>query len=134
MRLKSLAALLSFIILAAGTGCPLLRPFGLLRWNVFDLNKPYGLVLLLASVTGIVTVVFNQMGKAKIIARVGLVLVLLLYIAALLKVHSTFSFIPFKGMTGFLTRQIKFLWGWLILGAGAVLSVVTTSGYKKSTF
>lgn len=131
MRPKSFVALVGFIVLAAGTYSPLLRPFGLLKWDVFDLNRPYGLVLLLIAVMGVITVVMARKPADKVIARIGLLLVILLYVAALMKVHSTFSFIPFKGVAGFMAKQIKFTWGWFVLFAGAVLSVLGTSGSKN---
>jgi len=46
-------------------------------------------------------------------------------------VHTTFSFIPFKGMAGFLTKLIKFQWGWYPLFAGAVLSVLANPKSKN---
>lgn len=133
MKPKAFVALVGFIVLAAGTFSPLLRPFSLVKWDMFDLNKPYGLVLLLMAVIGVISVVMSRVPAAKIVARLGLLLVVLLYVAALLKVHSTFSFIPFKGIAAFMSRQIKFTWGWLVLFAGALLSVLGTAGNNRIT-
>ena len=44
MRISSILSFIGFVLLFAGTYCPLLRPFGLINWNVYQLNQPYGLV------------------------------------------------------------------------------------------
>jgi hypothetical protein len=49
--------------------------------------------------------------------------VVLLLIAAVIKVETTFSFIPFHKFDSLLTRQIKFKWGWFVLFAGPVLAL-----------
>ena len=118
MRPASLLALLGFVILIVATFCPMLRPFHLFNWNVYQLNQPYGMALMLAGVIGTLCTVLNQVKVTRITAWISLALVVLLFIAALLKVKTTFSFIPFKGINGFLTRQIAFKWGWYVLFAG----------------
>jgi len=82
------------------------------------------MVVLLISVVGIACVILRQYKVARIAAWIGFALVVLVFIAAQLKVHSTFSFIPFKGIAGFFTHQIKFKWGWYLLFAGPVLSLL----------
>ena len=124
MRPASLLILLGFIILMAATFCPMLRPFHLFNWNVYQLNQPYGIVILLVGVIGISGVMLNQLKVTRAAAYASLVLAALLYLAVVLKVHTTFSFIPFNSITGYLTRQINFKWGWLPLFAGPVLAIV----------
>jgi hypothetical protein len=124
MSPKSYLSFVGFVVLMAATWCPLLRPFGLVSWDLYDLNKPYGMVVLLVSVVGIAGIVLKQYKIARMAAWLGLVLVVLVYIAAQLKVNTTISFIPFKGMAGFLTKLIKFKWGWYLLFGGSVLSVL----------
>jgi len=126
MQPKAYLSLVGFFIFMAATWCPLLRPFGIMNWNAYDLNKPYGMVMLLVAVIGIVAIMLKQQGLARVAALASLVLVILFYIAAQLKVNTTFSFIPFKVMVGFLTKLIKFKWGWYPLFAGAVISVIGT--------
>ena len=126
MQPKAYLSLVGFFIFMAATWCPLLRPFGIVNWNAYDLNKPYGMVLLLVAVIGIVAIMLKQQGLARVAALGSLVLVILFFIAAQLKVNTTFSFIPFKVMAGFLTKLIKFKWGWYPLFAGAVMSVIGT--------
>lgn len=133
MRPASLLALLGFVILIVATFCPMLRPFHLFNWNVYQLNQPYGMALMLAGVIGILCTVLNQVKVTRITAWISLALVVLLFIAALLKVKTTFSFIPFKGINGFLTRQIAFKWGWYVLFVGPVLSVLGALASKKSS-
>jgi bacteriorhodopsin len=55
-------------------------------------------------------------------------------VAAFLKVKASFSFIPFKGINGYLTRQIAFKWGWYVLFAGAALSVLGVLSSKKRAY
>lgn len=132
MRLPSLLSILGFVLLIAGTYCPMLRPLGLFNWNVYGLSQPYGLLLMLVGVIGILCSVLNQAKVMRFVAFASLVLVVLLYIAAVLKVKTSFSFIPFKGINAFLTRQIKFKWGWFVLFAGPVLAVIGALFSKKS--
>lgn len=123
MRLNTLLSFIGFVVLLAATYCPLLRPFHLFNMDAFDMNKPYGIVLLLVAVIGIMGTVFNQAKIIKAVSLTALALVALLFVAAMLKVHTSFSFIPFHAIDRFLTRQIAFKWGWYVLFAGPLLSV-----------
>lgn len=131
MRPSSLVAMLGFLILIVATFCPLLRPFHLFNMNVYKLNQPYGMVLMLVGVIGISCTVLNQVNVTRIAAWAAVILVTLLFIAAVFKVKTTFSFIPFKGISGFLAKQIAFKWGWYMLFAGALLSLVGAVLTKK---
>jgi hypothetical protein len=132
MQPKSFIAFAGFVLLIAASYCPLLRPFGLMSWNVYDLNKPYGITILLIAIVGIAGVVLKRPAIMRIAAWISLILVVLLYVAAVLKVNTTFSFIPFKGFAGFLARQIKFKWGWYPLFAAPVLALVGAIGNKAA--
>ena len=133
MRLPSLISFIGFVLLMAATYCPLLRPFHLFNWDVYDLNKPYGMVILLMAVVGIIAVVLNRPKLVKLISLISLALVTLLLLAAFMKIHTSFSFIPFKGITGFLERQIKFKWGWYLLFTGPLLALAGTF-FKPSKY
>jgi hypothetical protein len=134
MRPASLISLLGFILLIGATFCPMLRPFHLFNWDVYQLNRPYGMVIMLVGIIGILGTVLNQVKITRLSAWVSLTLVILLFIAAILKVKTTFSFIPFKGINGYLTRQIAFKWGWYVLFAGALLSVIGVLINKKPNY
>lgn len=123
MRIPSLFSLIGFILIVVATYCPMLRPLGLMNWNVFDLNQPYGIAMLLVAVIGIISVVFSINKVARIAAWFSLALAVLLYIAAYFQVNDYFTFIPFKGIATFLTSKIKFKWGWYVLFTGAALSL-----------
>jgi len=84
------------------------------------------MVMLLVAVIGVAAIVLKQQALARVAAWASLVLVVLLYVAAQLKVNTTFSFIPFKVMAGFLAKLIKFKWGWYLLFAGAFIAVIGT--------
>lgn len=123
MRLNTLLSFIGFVLLIAATYCPILRPFHLYNLNTYDGNKPYGIVILLVAIVGILSTVFNQPSITKFTSWASLVLVAVFYLLAFLKVHTSFSFIPFHSIDAFLTRQIKFKWGWYLLFAGPLLAV-----------
>jgi len=131
MPTKSFLSFAGFVLLIAATYCPLLRSFGLMSWDIYDLNRPYGIVVLLVAVVGIAGIVLKQKPIVRLSAWASLILVVLIYIAAVLKVHHTFSFIPFKSLQGFLTRLIKFKWGWYLLFAGPLLAVIGITTTKS---
>ena len=124
MRISSFVSFFGFVLLIAGAYCPLLRPFGLFNMNLFKLSQPYGMVILLVAVMGILGTVLNRVQLVKLTAWLSLALVALLLLAAVLKVHTSFSFIPFKSIAGFFSRQIKFKWGWYLLFAGPVFALI----------
>ena len=122
MRLSSLISFIGFVILIAGTYCPILHPF-IGNWNVYDGNKPYGIVILLVAIVGIIGTVFNQPKITRMAASFSLVLVILFYLLALLKVHTSFSFIPFRSVAAYLSEKIRFKWGWFLLFGGSLLAL-----------
>jgi predicted membrane channel-forming protein YqfA (hemolysin III family) len=124
MRLSSILSFVGFALLFAATYCPLLRVFHVTSWNIYKLNQPYGLVLLLVAVIGIIVSFLNQAKIMRIAAWLSVVLVVLLLVAAIMKVNSAFSFIPFKGVNRFLTSQLKFQWGWYVMFAGPALALI----------
>jgi uncharacterized membrane protein len=123
MKLRSFMAFAGFVILIAATYCPLFRPFGITTWDMYDANKPYGIVVLLVAVVGIIGVVFMQSSIARMAGWLSAILVALFYILALLKIHTSFTFIPFHAISRFLAKQIKFKWGWWLLVVGPILSL-----------
>jgi predicted membrane channel-forming protein YqfA (hemolysin III family) len=124
MRPASFLSFAGFVILIAATYCPLFRPFGITTWDMYDGNKPYGIVVLLVAVVGIIGIVFMQIKIARMAAWLSVILVILFYFLALLKIHTSFSFIPFHAISRFFARQIKFKWGWWLLVAGPVLALL----------
>jgi hypothetical protein len=131
MRISSFVSFLGFVLLMAGTYCPLLRPFGLFNMNLFKLSQPYGMVILLVAMVGMLGAFLNRIQLVKFSAWLSLGLVVLLFLAAYLKVNASFSFIPFKSISGFLARQIKFQWGWYVLFAGAVFALIGALSGKQ---
>ncbi len=123
MRPGSFLAFAGFVILIAATYCPLLRPLHLTNWDMYGCNKPYGIVVLLIAVVGIIGVVFMQRKIVRLAAWLSLILVILFYFLALLKIYTSFSFIPFHSIERLLGRQIKFKWGWWLLAAGPVVAL-----------
>ncbi|WP_121809772.1 hypothetical protein [Mucilaginibacter kameinonensis] len=134
MRLSSILSFVGFALLFAATYCPLLRVFHVTSWNIYKLNQPYGLVLLLVAVIGIIVSFLNQAKIMRVAAWLSVALVVLLLGAAIMKVNSAFSFIPFKGINKFLTSQLKFQWGWYVMFAGPVLALIGALSGKPKTF
>lgn len=133
MRPSSLVSFIGFVLLMAGTWCPLLRPFHLYSMDVYALNRPYGMVILLMAVVGILGVILNRIQLVRLIGWVSLILVLVLFVAAFMKVHTSFSFIPFRSIAGFLAKQIAFKWGWYLLIAGPLVALAGSMG-KSSKY
>ena len=134
MRINALTSFAGFVILIAALYCPILRPFHLFNIDAFGANKPYGIVLLLVAVVGIIATVFNQPNITKLTAFMSLGLVALFCLGAWFKIHTSFSFIPFRSIDAFLTRQIKFKWGWYPLFGGPLLAVAGVIFGRKPAF
>jgi uncharacterized membrane protein len=133
MRISSILSFVGFVLIFAGTYCPLLRPFHIMNWNVYQLNQPYGLVMLLVAIIGIAASFLNQPKIIRAAAWGSVILVVMLLIAALLKIHFAFSFIPFHKFEAFLARQVKFKWGWYVLFTGAGLALAGALSIRKIT-
>jgi uncharacterized membrane protein len=133
MRISSILSFVGFVLIFAGTYCPLLRPFHIMNWNVYQLNQPYGLVMLLVAIIGIAASFLNQPKIIRAAAWGSVILVVMLLIAALLKIHFAFSFIPFHKFEAFLARQVKFKWGWYVLFTGAGLALAGAFSIRKIT-
>lgn len=131
MKLPSLISFAGFVIIIAATYCPIIH-FAIFNQNVYQLNKPYGIVFLLVAIVGIVGTVFSNAKLTRTIAWVMAALVLFFYIAALVKIHFSFSFIPFHSLANYLTGKITFRWGWYLLVFGAILAVAGTLGKRSS--
>jgi len=128
MKLSSLTSFLGFVLLMAATYCPLLRPFHLFNMDLYDLSRPFGMALLLIAVIGILGVVLNQTKIVKATAWLSLGFVLAIFLAAFLKINASFSFIPFKSIAGFLSKQIRFKWGWFLLFGGPIVALIGSMG------
>jgi predicted membrane channel-forming protein YqfA (hemolysin III family) len=131
MRPNLLLSFVGFVILIAGTYCPILHPI-IGTWDVYDGNKPYGMVILLVAAVGIIGTVFNQRKIILMAAWLSLSLVIVFLLLAWLKVHNTFSWVPLHFVAKFLTSKIKFKWGWYLLFGGPVLALAGVFLGKKS--
>ena len=72
-----------------------------------------------------------QIQIARMAAWTSVVLVILFYFLSLLKIHTSFSFIPFHFLSKFLGHQIKFKWGWWFLVAGPALALLGALNEKS---
>lgn len=134
MRRNNLIAFSGYVVLMAGTYCPILKPFSLLNWDVYDANKPYGMVLLLVAVVGVIAAAFNRAPLLRFIGWLSLFLVTLLLLLAWLKIHTSFAFIPFHGLQHLAERGIKYRWGWFMLFGGALLALAGALMGKPQRF
>ncbi|MBS1531805.1 MAG: hypothetical protein JSU01_15970 [Bacteroidetes bacterium] len=123
MRLSSFISFAGFVMLIAATYCPLFRPLHIVNWDMYKANMPYGIVVLTVAIVGIIGVVLMQRKLVRLTAWLSLILIVLFYILSLLKIHYSFTFIPFHSFEKFMERQIKFKWGWWLLVIGPVLAV-----------
>ncbi len=128
MRPRLFIALIGFMLIIAGTYCPLLRPFHLFNMNLYALNKPYGMVVLVTAAAGVAAVVTGRRSAARVIAWLSFLLILLIFFAAILRVNTSFSFIPFKNIAAGLSGLIKFRYGWAFLFAGSILALIGSAG------
>ena len=124
MRLSSFISFAGFVMLIAATYCPLFRPLHIVNWDMYKANMPYGITVMLMAIVGIIGVVLMQRKLVRLTAWLSLGLIILFYFLSLLKIHYSFTFIPFHSFERFLERQIKFKWGWWLLVLGPVLAVL----------
>jgi hypothetical protein len=118
-------------MIIVATFCPILH-FAIFNQTVYQLNKPYGLVFLLIAVVGIISTIFSNAKLTKLMAWVSLGLTITFFIAALFRIHTSFSFIPFHSLAGYLSDKIKFKWGWYVLCTGSVLAIVGVLSNRKN--
>lgn len=130
---KSFLSLTGFIILIVATWCPLIKPFGLGNMDIYDLKQPFGITVLLVAVIGLLGIVLRQTFVAKIGAWASLLLIVLFYAGVQFQVHHFFNFIPFGSVVRFLTRQVRFKWGWYLLFAGPLIALAGINTTKRST-
>jgi|GEM_PF-388783 hypothetical protein len=147
MRLPSLISFVGFVIIIMATFSPILRLFYITNWNVYDGNMPYGIVMLLVAVVGILGTVLNQQKLIKLMAYLSLGLVVLFYLLTWLKLYTSFGFINisskgvkidtghsiFHSVDKFLMDKIKFKWGIYVLFLGGILAVAGTLVSKKAS-
>lgn len=126
MKLSSFISFAGFIMLIAATYCPLFRPLHIVNWDMYKANMPYGITVMLVAIVGIIGVVLMQRKLVRLTAWLSLGLIILFYFLSLLKIHYSFTFIPFHSFERFLERQIKFKWGWWLLVLGPLLAVIGT--------
>ncbi len=131
MAPRTFVSFAGFVLLIAGIFSPLISPLGLIKWNLFDLNKPFGIVLLAVAVTGPIAAIMKNNQLIKFAAWFTLGLVILVFVAAVMKVNTSFSFIPFPKLSHTLSGLIHYRWGWYLLFAGPILALLGT-GERKS--
>jgi predicted membrane channel-forming protein YqfA (hemolysin III family) len=133
MRINNLISFIGFVILIAATYCPILHPL-VVTWDVYDGNKAYGIVILLVAVVGILGTVLSQHKIIRLAAWLSLILVSIFLILAVLKVYTSFSFIPLHFVAKYFTSKIKFKWGWYLLFGGPLLALAGVLLDKNKRF
>jgi len=145
MKIPALVSFAGFVLLVMATFCPILKLFYVVNWDVFDGNLPYGVVILLVAVVGILGTVFSQENIIRLAAWLSFGLVVLFYLLTLLKIYTSFGFITintsgvklnsshsiFHAVDKFLVSKVKFIWGIYVLFIGGILAVVGTFLSKK---
>lgn len=134
MRLSSFISFVGFVMLIAATYCPLFHPpIPFTTWNMYKANLPYGIVVLVVAMVGIVGVVFMQPKIVRLIAWLSLGLVISFYFLSLLKIHFQFKWIPFHAFERWAEHLVKFKWGWWLLAIAPVLALLGTL-YEKPRY
>ena len=131
MRLSNLVSFIGFVVIIVGTWCPLLRPVPLVVWDVYQCNQPYGIVILLVTIVGIIGTVFSRQGIINLMAWFSFILVALFLVLAWLKVHTSFSFLPFKSWENYMVKHVRYKWGWYVLFAGAIVALIGAIAGKR---
>jgi hypothetical protein len=140
MRIPSLISFAGFVLIIMATFCPILKLFYVINWDVYDGNLPYGVVILMIAVVGIISTVFNQQKVVRFTAWLSFGLIILFYLLTLLKIYTSFGFISinakgvkinsspslFHSIDKFLVSKVKFMWGIYVLFIGAVLAPAGT--------
>ncbi len=133
MTPRAFVSFVGFIMLIVGIYSPLISPLGLVKWNLLDLNKTFAFILQAVAMSG---VIFNFKKQPAILhklnAWIAFSLVVLLFIAAVMKVNTAFSFIPFPKLSHTLSGFIHYRWGWYLLFVGSVLALLGSFGSRKS--
>ncbi len=124
MAPRTFISFTGFILLIAGIFSPLISPFGLIKWNLFDLNQTFGIIVLAIAVTGLAAAIMRNNLLIKFAGWIALGLVILVFVAAIMKVNTAFSFIPFQKLSHSLSRLIHYRWGWYLLFVGPVLALL----------
>ena len=147
MRIPVFISFVGFVLLIMATFCPVLKLFYVVNWDVYDGSMPYGIVILLVGVVGIISAVFNELKIIRLAAQLSLGLVVLFYLLTLLKIYTSFGFISIntngvKINTGhslshsvdkFLVSKVKFMWGIYVLFLGGILAVAPAVFYKNTS-
>jgi len=131
MAPRTFVTIAGFIILIAGIFSPVISPLGFVKWNLFDLNKTFAIVLLIVAIVGLVGSIIKNNQLAKIASWITLGLVALVFIAAVMKVNTAFSFIPFPKLSQTLSGLIHYRWGWYLLFAGPILALLGSVNRKS---
>lgn len=132
MAPRTFISFAGFILLIAGLFSPLISPLGLVQWNLFDLNKTFAIIVLIVAVAGLIAAIIRNNQLLRLTSWIALGLVVLVFIAAVMKVQTSFSFIPFPKIANTLSGFIHYRWGWYLLFAGSILALLGSVGSRKT--
>jgi len=132
MRISSFISFVGFAAVLIATFCPLAH-FLFVHKTIYNVNQPYGLILLLIAVIGILSCVLSKISLTRLMAWINLALIILLFIAAVFKMTHYFNFMPFHWGSESLNHRIKFDWGWYLMLAGTITALAGTFAKKPAT-
>lgn len=133
MRISSFISFIGFAAVLIGTFCPMAH-FFFVHKTIYNVNQPYGIILLLIALVGILGCVFSNSNLIKLMAWLNLGLIVLLFIAAVFKMTHYFNFMPFHWGSESLNHSIKFDWGWYVMLVGSIIALAGTFSKKPVTF
>jgi hypothetical protein len=132
MRISSFISFVGFATVLIATFCPLAH-FLFVHKTIYSVNQPYGMIILLITVVGIIGCVFRNKNLTKLMAWLTVGLMVLLFIAAIFKMTHYFNFMPFHWGSESLNSHIHFDWGWYLMLVGTILALAGTFANKPTT-
>lgn len=85
------------------------------------------------AIVGLAATLVKNNPLVRLTGWITLALVVLVFIAAVMKVNTAFSFIPFPKLSNTLSGLIQYRWGWYLLFAGPILALLGSLGNRKSS-
>ena len=131
MRISSFISFAGFAAVLIATFCPLAH-FLFVHKTIYNVNQPYGLILLLITVIGILGSVLSNKNLTRLMAWINVGLIVLLFVAAVFKMTHYFNFMPFHWGSESLNNHIHFDWGWYLMLAGTIVALAGTFARKPA--
>ncbi len=126
MNFRNYLGFVGSVLVLAGCFAPMVHLPIIGNWNYFDLDLTLSSVVCTLGFFGFLSAAFKRRTLAGIFGWAIAVLLVLTFVGVYVKVHSSFSFIPFKKLAALAAGIVKYRSaGWVVMGMGAVLMIVS---------